>query len=198
MIGLRSIFNAAVQLKSWSWKDERAFLTFFGSEQHSWFREMATIFPGEECDLQAPPFWIRVFYLSDATETVSLAYRYLRDFIDLVSAHKISNLVEARDILGVSEDALRGLILAMESLLLMARGGYTFRTVEGRLGFAPSRVSPGDTICFIPGGAFTLSVLSQDRREYNTAGVYVEGFMEDDLMNAFSTDESEWEDFHLH
>jgi hypothetical protein len=37
-----------------------------------------------------------------------------------------------------------------------------------------------------------------DRCKYVTVGAYVEGFMEDDMMEAFSTNESEREDFYLH
>jgi hypothetical protein len=88
--------------------------------------------------------------------------------------------------------------LDMISGLLRRRLGdmYVFATTEGRLGYSPKPVSPGDRICIVPGPR-RLHIFSPAPSRYITCAA-VQGLMEDNLLDFVRESGREWEEIAIH
>lgn len=194
------ILDHIISLQSVHDMDTDIFWTLFGSKQHSWLLEMDSMFPSKDGDPRALPVWVGRFVFNRHVGLLTKVYHSFRNFVNLVHIHKYRNFAEAIAHVDASlnETPWQSLVAVIACLLSYTTGKHIFRTVAGRIGFAPIRIMPGHNICVIPGQGARLHILSSDRTKYITSLAHVHGFMESDLLDALPLNESEWELFRLH
>lgn len=179
--------------------DDSTFCRIFGAEQLKWLNDMESAFAARGNSNGTPGGWPRRFLCRELNdEQFEKFERGLRK-VKTVCASMIENgtasVAEACAEVDITKTELAKMLRYVRVLPYFQCGKQMFRTVSGRLGYAPLPVSPGDSICFLP-NAMLLHVLSHDcTRRVTFASV--EGFMGDDLLDIVPNDQNLWQEFHL-